>query len=134
MCDRLKFVNSGIKIVTFYKIENKFALTAEISLASDFARIGRVAPDEERIVLLKPVEQFSFTYGVSKGFLYICLYFKHQFIYCDKKLILIMNIHSVLLKIFISIAHDEFTFTTSFSYVRQISRQILVAVYRNKLY
>ena len=25
----------------------------------------------------------SYTYGESSGFLYICLYFKHQFTYCD---------------------------------------------------
>ena len=29
---------------------------------------GRITPNEERIVLLKPVVQFSFTYGVSRGF------------------------------------------------------------------
>ena len=38
--------------------------------------VGRIAPDEERLVLLKPVVRFYFTYGVSRGFLNICLYFK----------------------------------------------------------
>ena len=44
---------------------------ARFSLASAFVRVGRVAPDEERLVLLKPVMQFSFIYGVSRDFLYI---------------------------------------------------------------
>ena len=30
--------------------------------------VGRIAPDEERLILLKPVVQFYFTYGVSRGF------------------------------------------------------------------
>ena len=50
-------------------------------LTSAFVGVGRIAPDEERLVLLKPVVQFNFTYGVSGGFLYICLYFKNQFLY-----------------------------------------------------
>ena len=29
--------------------------------------VGRFAPDEERLVLSKPVLQFSFTYDVSRG-------------------------------------------------------------------
>ena len=45
-----------------------------MSVASAFVGVGRVAPDEERLVLLKPVFQFYFNYGVSRGFLYICLY------------------------------------------------------------
>ena len=49
-------------------------------MASAFVEVGRIALDEETLVLLKPVVQFSLTYGVSRGFLYICLYFKHQFI------------------------------------------------------
>ena len=33
--------------------------------------VGRIAPDEESLVLLKPVVQFSFIYGVPRGFPYI---------------------------------------------------------------
>ena len=43
--------------------------------------VGRIATDEEKLVFLKPVVQFSVTYGVWRGFLYICLHFKHQFLY-----------------------------------------------------
>ena len=34
--------------------------------------VGRIAPDEERLVLSKPFVKFSFTYGVSRGLLYAC--------------------------------------------------------------
>ena len=50
-------------------------------LASVFVGDGGIALVEERLVLLKPVVQFYFTYGVSRGFLYIYSYFKHQFLY-----------------------------------------------------
>ena len=46
---------------------------AEGSLPSAFVIVGRFAPDEERLVLSKPVVQFSFTYGVSRDIFYICL-------------------------------------------------------------
>ena len=36
-------------------------------LASAFEGEGHIAPDEERLVLSKPVMQFSFTCGVSRG-------------------------------------------------------------------
>ena len=36
-------------------------------LAFAFVEVEHVAPDEERLVLSKPVVQFSFTYGVSRG-------------------------------------------------------------------
>ena len=39
-----------------------------------------IVSDEERVVLSKPVVQFSFTYSVSRYF-YICLYINHQFLY-----------------------------------------------------
>ena len=35
--------------------------------------VGRIAPDEEKFSLLESVAQFSFTYGVSRGILLICL-------------------------------------------------------------
>ena len=38
-----------------------------LSLSSAFLLEGCNAPDEERIVFTKPVVQFSFTYGVSRG-------------------------------------------------------------------
>ena len=34
--------------------------------ASAFEGVGRIAPDEERLVLLKPVMHLSFTYGVLR--------------------------------------------------------------------
>ena len=37
------------------------------SLPSAFVVVGRFAPDEERLVLLKLFVQFSFTYGVSRS-------------------------------------------------------------------
>ena len=43
-------------------------------LTSAFVVVGHIASDKERLVLLKPVMQFSFTYGASRGFLYICLH------------------------------------------------------------
>ena len=45
----------------------------EARLGPAFVGVGRIAPDDERLVLLKPGVQFSFTYGVSRGFLYTCL-------------------------------------------------------------
>ena len=38
-----------------------------LSMASAFVGAGCVAPDEERLVVLKPVVHFSFTYGVLRG-------------------------------------------------------------------
>ena len=46
------------------------------SLTSAFVVVGRFAPDEERFVLLKPVVQFYFTCGVSRGFL--CIYLNYS--------------------------------------------------------
>ena len=50
---------------------------------SAFVVVGRFAPDEERLFLSKPVVQFSFTYGVSRG-IFIFLYTSSTsfFIYC----------------------------------------------------
>ena len=45
----------------------------EGSLPSAFVVVGCFAPDEERLVLLKLVVQFHFTYGVPRSFLYIKL-------------------------------------------------------------
>ena len=39
-------------------------------LASASVGGGRIAPDEERLILSKPVVHFSFTYGVLGGLLY----------------------------------------------------------------
>ena len=36
-------------------------------MASAFVGGGRIAPDEERLVLLKPFSHLSFTYGVLRG-------------------------------------------------------------------
>ena len=47
------------------------------SLAFVFVGVGRISPDEERLVLLKPVVQFYFSYGVSRGFSLYLLY--HNF-------------------------------------------------------
>ena len=35
-----------------------------------FVGVGRIAPDEERLVLLKLIVHFSFTYGVLRDLLY----------------------------------------------------------------
>ena len=67
-----------------------------LSLNSAFVGVGRIAPDEERLVLLKPVVQFSFIYGVARGFLYICLYFNHQFLYVLWKQILFKNNYTLV--------------------------------------
>ena len=42
-------------------------------------------------LLLKLVMQFSFTYGVSRDLLYICLYISHQFIYCEFLILFILQ-------------------------------------------
>ena len=39
------------------------------TLSSAFVGVGCIAPDEERLVLLKPIMHFSFTYGVLRGLL-----------------------------------------------------------------
>ena len=49
------------------------------SLASTYVGVGRIASDEERFFLLKPLVRFSFTYGWASGLLHICLYINHQF-------------------------------------------------------
>ena len=54
--------------------------------------VGHIAPHEERHILLKPVVQFCFTYGVSRNFLYIFLYFKHQFPFFIASLVRFFNI------------------------------------------
>ena len=54
----------------FYHLQ----IRIEARLASASVDVGRIAPDEERLVLSKPVMQLSFTYGLSKCNLYICLY------------------------------------------------------------
>ena len=43
-------------------------------MSSAFMGEERIAPDEERLVLLKPVVQFYLTYGGSRVFLYIYLH------------------------------------------------------------
>ena len=48
-------------------------LPRKLRLTSAFVGVWRIAPDKERLVLWKPVVQFSFSYGVSRGILYICL-------------------------------------------------------------
>ena len=63
--------------------KGSFSSRLLLNLASAFVVVECIAPDEERLVLLKPVVQFSFTYGVSRGLLYIFLYINQQFIYCD---------------------------------------------------
>ena len=51
--------------------------------------VGHVAPDEERLVLLKPVVNFSFIYGVLRGLLlnYLTL-FTSLSIYCENNALL----------------------------------------------
>ena len=66
------FSSSGAKRPTTTK--------AEVRLTSTYVVVGHFVPDEERLILLKPFVQFYFTYGVSRGYLYIYLYFKHQFL------------------------------------------------------
>ena len=45
--------------------------------ASTLVSARCIAPDEERLVLLKLVVLFYFTYGVSRGYVYIYLYYLH---------------------------------------------------------
>ena len=53
-------------------------------MSSAFMGEERIAPDEERLVLLKPVGLFSFTYGVLRGLLFIYLtLITSLFMYCD---------------------------------------------------
>ena len=48
-------------------------LTINRFTASAFMTVRRIAPDKERLVLLKPVVHFSFTYGVLRGFMFYYL-------------------------------------------------------------
>ena len=52
------------------------------TLSSAFVGVGCIAPDEERLVLLKAVMQAYFILFMvcQEVFLYIYLYFKHQFL------------------------------------------------------
>ena len=54
---------------------------SEFSLAFAFMEVGRLATHEERIVLSKLVVKFSFTHGLSRGLLYVCLYINHHVLY-----------------------------------------------------
>ena len=49
-----------------FKETGVIAFLCLLNLPSAFVVLGRIATDEESLVLLKPVEQFSFTYGVSR--------------------------------------------------------------------
>ena len=40
------------------------------SHTSAFIKVGRNTPDKQRLVLLKPVVHFPFTYGVLRGLLF----------------------------------------------------------------
>ena len=54
----------------------------EDSLPSAFVVVGRFAANEERLVLSKPVVQFSFSYGVSRGiFIFVYTSITGFFIY-----------------------------------------------------
>ena len=55
-------------------ITDKSKSSNRISLTFAFVVVGLFAPDEERLVLLKLVVQFYFTYDVSRGYLYIYLW------------------------------------------------------------
>ena len=45
--------------------------------------VERIAPDEERLVLSKPIMHISFAYDVSRGISSTCLHINHQFLfYC----------------------------------------------------
>ena len=60
----VRFVFHILKTVKLGLIISKYRSN---SLPSAFVVVGRFAPDEERLVLSKPVVQFSFTYNVSRG-------------------------------------------------------------------
>ena len=65
----------------------------EVSLTSTFVVVGPFAPGEERLVLLKPVVQFSFTYVVSRGILrFSYTLIKSFLIYCEGILRLLLRI------------------------------------------
>ena len=60
------------------RYDENLILTFYFLQATAFVGIGCIAPDEERLVLLKPVVQFYFIYDASKGFLCIYLYELHH--------------------------------------------------------
>ena len=60
-------------LLSYWLFAISFAFLYLLSLASALVVVGRIAPVEKRLVLSKPVEQFSFTDGVSRCLLYICL-------------------------------------------------------------
>ena len=57
------------KLNVIYKIPLDLLAEARLSLVSTSVEVGRIAPDEERLALSKPVVQFSFPYGMSRGIL-----------------------------------------------------------------
>ena len=52
----------------FIRFNATYSHESRSQTGGDFVGVGRFAPDEERIVLLKAVVQFYFTYSVSRGF------------------------------------------------------------------
>ena len=75
-----------------------------LHLPSAFVVVGRIAHDEERLVLSKPVVQFSFTYGMSRG------YFMHLFYY-----ILCINMYLITSLFIYSAITSKITLKNNFS-------------------
>ena len=66
--------SSNAKHSTPKKAEARLVLDSnQLSIDSAFMRVGGFVPDEERLVLSKPVVKFSFIYGVSRGLLFVYL-------------------------------------------------------------
>ena len=95
--ERTSLSSSGAKRPTTRKAECRLYLRRR-SLLSAFVVVGCFAPDKERLVLSKPVMQFSLTYRVSRGififvytsftsfFIYFGLYFSKFFLLVKKNL------------------------------------------------
>ena len=61
----------------------KWKSRRQACLSSDFVVVCRIAPDEETLILSKPVVQFYFTYGVSRGiFIVVYTSITSFFFYC----------------------------------------------------
>ena len=61
-------------LLSYWQFVISFIFLYLLSLASAFVGVGSIAPDEGKLVLSKPVVQFSFTYSAVRGPLYICLF------------------------------------------------------------
>ena len=83
-------------------------MKAEGTLSSDFVVVGRIPPDEERLVHSKSVVQFSSTYDVSIViFIFIYTSIRSFFIYC---IIMLVDTEEDVTLLFVHLCFRNFNF------------------------